>query len=378
MADEYEIVRYRPELKAKLLQLQTHLWGPDAELNRAYFAWKYEQNPYVSEPLIYLALQRGEAVGMRGLCGACWEVGTPPARQVMPYADDLVIAPGHRNRGLHTRIMQAAFADLAERGYAWVVSMGGGRITVLGSLAMGWQSIGSMEPVGWRAPHARWWRSMRAFAGRRRLLWRFRESGLLEARCESQPFLHLDRAVGRRPGRGSHPVRIEREARPAAMAELVARLPHDGRVRHVRDAEFFAWRLRKPGHEHRFLYWDDGRLEGYLVLQQYRTVRAAPRVVHILDWEAGDERVRAELLRAAQRRGRFPALVCWSAAVPPAGAQLLQHAGFEPTDLKNRERGLPTALVRSVTDDLPLDQWMVGGRRLQEPGSWDLRMLYQD
>ncbi len=70
---EYELLKYRPELKEQILKLQTHLWSlwsPDLALNRAYFEWKYDQNPYIDQPLIYVALCNGEVVGMRGLMGA--------------------------------------------------------------------------------------------------------------------------------------------------------------------------------------------------------------------------------------------------------------------------------------------------------------------
>jgi hypothetical protein len=33
----YEIVRYHPDLKAEIIKLQTHLWGPDLILNASYF-----------------------------------------------------------------------------------------------------------------------------------------------------------------------------------------------------------------------------------------------------------------------------------------------------------------------------------------------------
>jgi len=70
---EYEILKYRPEFKEHLLELQTHLWSPDLALNRAYFEWKYDHNPYINPPLIYIALYNGQVVGMRGLMGAAWQ-----------------------------------------------------------------------------------------------------------------------------------------------------------------------------------------------------------------------------------------------------------------------------------------------------------------
>jgi hypothetical protein len=46
------------------------------------------------------------------------------------------------------------------------------------------------------------------------------------------------------------------------MADLVRRLGHDGRLRHVRDERYLAWRYRNPLYEYRFLVRESDRLEG--------------------------------------------------------------------------------------------------------------------
>src|SRR3712207_6320470 len=118
-----EIVRYRPEHKAAVVELQTHHWGSDRALNAAYLEWKYERNPYLPGGLIHLALSDGRVVGMRGLYGARWEAGSPWEACLAPCAADLVIAPRHRNRGLAARIMQAAAADLAAGGLPYALNL---------------------------------------------------------------------------------------------------------------------------------------------------------------------------------------------------------------------------------------------------------------
>jgi hypothetical protein len=104
------------------------------------------------------------------------------------------------------------------------------------------------------------------------------------------------------------------------MADLIRRLGHDGRVRHVRDERYLAWRFRNPLHEYRFLFSEaDGRLDGYLVLQAYRRDRS--RGVNIVDWEGETRQVRAELLRAAVDRGGFDILTIWTAVPALAGSR---------------------------------------------------------
>jgi GNAT superfamily N-acetyltransferase len=369
MAAPYEIVRYRPELKEQVVELHAHLLQSDQPLSAPYLEWKYERNPYLERPLIYLGLSEGRVVGMRGMCGALWQVGSPPESFLGLCAEDFVIAPEHRNKGLANRIMRAAFEDLATGGQEYVFSLSGGPVTVLASLAMGWKSVGSMKPVGRRSLSRR----VISWMSRQRFLWRY--AGKRLSARERQPFSGLDAAGGRRRGNVSPRVTLERAPRCEAMAELAGRLGDDGRLRHVRDVRYFSWRFQNPTRVYRFLYWEDVRLEGYLVLQKDLT-RANPTRVHIVDWEASEGRVRAELLEAAIAWGGFAELVTWAAAVPRDTHVTLAAAGFEPVDQAKRARGLPCVLVRPVREQRLGEDWTIAGRRLLDPANWDLRMLY--
>ena len=90
-------------------------------------------------------------VGMRGFYGSRWEGGVPARQLPVLVADDLLVGEHHRDRGLVTQLMQAAFEDLRGSGARFVLNLSGGPLTVLNSLAMGWRSIGSARPMNRRA-----------------------------------------------------------------------------------------------------------------------------------------------------------------------------------------------------------------------------------
>ena len=60
------------------------------------------------------------------------------------------------------------------------------------------------------------------------------------------PFKLLDAgaAAGELNGTG---IEATAAPRPEAMAALVERVVHDGRIRHVKDGEYLSWRFRRPG-----------------------------------------------------------------------------------------------------------------------------------
>ncbi len=375
MTAGYEIVRYAPEFREGVLRLQTHLWSPDVSVNDAYFAWKHEENPLQPAPLAWLALHEGKVVGMRSAFATRWEAGRPPERFEALYADDFAIAPDHRNRGLVSRLMETALADLARDGRDLLINLSAGPVTRLSSLVGGWKSVLLAEPVGRRSARAASLVRLYYTLGRLPLLAGGPARVAARAAGMSEPFSRFDRAIARSMGRLTSTVRVERGPRAEPMAELVARLPYDGRIRQVRDARYLAWRYRNPMRDYRFLYREGGGLDGYLVLLLAHSPRPVGRLC-IADWEARDEATRMELLDAALACGGFAQLVVWSATVEEPTRRLLEKRGFRPVDGGKTARGYPGLIVRSVPPGRPLAGWAIGGRRLLDRDSWDLRMIY--
>jgi len=381
MSGACEIVRFRPEHREAVAELQTLLWSPDPVLNLRYLDWKYVQNPWAEEPRIYLAIRSGTVVGMRGFHESRWEVGSPARVVAVPLADDLAIRAEERNSGLVTEIMRTALSDLANSGSDFVFSLSASLLTLLGSLSLGFRSAGKYDPVVRREPSAlrryrfreqlarnprvrRWARSQLLFSSQ--LLFK---APLVFSAAERQPFRRLDFA--RLAGGG---LTIAREPRPAAMAELISALGHDGRLRHVRSPEYLAWRFANPLREYRFLFSGRDRLDGYLVLgSRIGGMFPTPRV-SIVDLEARDARIRRALLLAALE-GHFADLFAWSATLAPSDRLLLGELGFEPADPKLAARGGPCALVRSLAARRP-EGWVLESLPLLDPATWDLRMLY--
>ena len=336
------MVPYRPEHSSLVAALQRHLWGPDIELNAAYLDWKHHQNPYIREPLIYLAFVDDQLVGMRGVFGTRWEVGEPRESFTLPYADDLVIDPTFRRRGVHQQIMRFALDDLDQRGYRYVINLSASPVTRRTSVLMRWRNAGAMMHVQ-RRPTRR--TLMDLLASRSKLLtaWRHarqRQSGAIFA--QATPL-------------------------PGEMESLVNRLPRDGRLRHVRDRTYFEWRFRNPMRRYRFLYAGGDRLEGYLVLQ--RPLDGDDRV-SIVDWEAASDSVTEELLTAAIDDGGFSVLSAWRLGASPVVGRLLDRQGFSPAARSK------SVLVRSVRSADLEDCWTLGGRPLDDANQWDLRMIY--
>jgi GNAT superfamily N-acetyltransferase len=366
------VVPYSTEHKVLVAELQRHLWSPDDRLNASYLEWKYHQNPYISDPLIYLVFVGDKLVGMRGAFGTRWEVGNPAEFFTLPYPDDLVIDPAYRGLGLHRVIMNLALRDLAERGYRYVVNLSASPVTAKASMNMRWRDAGRVKSLYRRTLRKTAADLLADRARRSPLVWRWADKfSALSGRSGGHLFDRLDARLSvPDQWRDSGSLFAQRTPLIREMGQLVASLPTDGRIRHVRDETYFAWRFSNPLHNYRFLYVGRERLHGYIVLQQSPGVTGDR--ASIVDWEGESEQVRAELLSAAVEHGKFPELCIWQLGASPAAAQLVDHYGFKSV----RARQEKSILVRSVRDDELNALWTLGGRRLDDAHQWDLRMIY--
>lgn len=372
-----EIVPFDPSLKDELVEFRRRTYETGFPESRDYLEWKYEQNPYIPGPIYYIARAGGRIVGMRGVYGTCWEHDRAANATVLPSADDWAVDPEYRNRGVASEIMRAATEDLAKRGYPYALITSGGRITIIASLAAGWRSATALEPVVRRSRSERIRHVVRSQLRGRRGMWRFVRSNSANVRSSEDPFRRVDNmeAVrGRLPG---SMIVSDSKPRIEAMAELIARLPYDGRIRHVRGTRYLTWRYKNPIRTHRFLYHErDGKLDGYLVLARWEECQLPTLPFHIVDWEGTDDIVRADLLRCAVNTAQISELGMWTAGLSNESRAVLDEAGFVKTDLDQRERGMPCILVKQLGRETPMTTWMFGDGSILDSKRWDMRMIY--
>jgi GNAT superfamily N-acetyltransferase len=341
-------------------------------LSASYLEWKYHQNPYIREPLIYLAFVGDKLAGMRGAFGTRWEVGDPAEFFTLPYPDDLVIDPDYRGQGLHRSIMNFALRDLAGRGHRYVVNLSASYVTAEASMNMQWRNAGGVKPRHRRTLR----KTVAAFLGARArhlpLLWRWADNiSALSGHTGEHLFDGLDaRFPPPDQGRDTGPLFGRKMPLIREMAQLVARLPRDGRIRHVRDEAFFAWRFRNPLRDYRFVYSGRERLRGYIVLQRSRGFNGDR--ASIVDLEGESDQIRTELLSAAIEHGDFPELYLWQLGASPSSTQEIERRGFKALGAFHEN----SILVRSVRDEELNAAWMLGGHPLDDANQWDLRMIY--
>ena len=364
------IIKYDPSFKSQIAALQVRLWSPSPDLNARYFEWKYERNPYIEKPILYLAVRGDELIGMRGFYGSLWELGLDAKQHVIPVADDLVVHDHYRNQGIVSQLMNYALQDLSSSEFSHVFNLSGSPITVLGSLTMGWRATHALEFLGRRKLRNSLRHQVQNLMRRTPLLWRYAAAKWCNP--TRLPFAYLDQHKGKQAACGMN-IEIATEPAAAAMAALVEKIGHDGRLRHVRNKNFFDWKFKNPLHEYRYLYSGGEQLTGYLILRASNLAAPGLGGVSLVDLESVNTDVARKLFRAAIHFGNFDELTLWGATFGSSIRDEMHAKGFVRKDEKKASVGAPCILVRpnSVSD-----QWSLDDKDLLDLDQWDMRMLY--
>lgn len=381
-----EIVKYRPEYYEGILKLQRERWGADAEVNASFFEWKYKRNPYIQDVLIYLAVCGSEVVGMRGIYGSKWQMDGNEDGFVWPCASGLMIHPDYRNRGLFAKLNEAALMDLSGLGFDYVFNFSASEVNFLASLVTGWRSIGLIPaPRYRRSRHTIFYRGLRKIASRVSVVTAFQlrfrkrvETAEKKPTAEVNPFERLDRHYIENESAVTSPIWASRQVMPDRMADFIERLGFDGRIRHVKDREFFSWRYANPLCRYRFFYAGQDPLHGYLVLQ---SLKGNPGRVHIVDWQAHEPATQVMLLETAQQWGQFENLRIWTGSLSAKSKEILINFGFYvPKPRRFSDASLPTVLIKPTysSGSGPPCDWSWRGKPLLDLTNWNLSMIDSD
>ena len=112
-------------------------WRGD-ERDRAFFAWKHDDNPFGRSPA-WVATEGGEIIGFRTLLR--WEFFRGPERLRMARAVDTASDPDHQGKGVFRRLTLTAVEGLTAEGYDAVFNTPNTRSRP-GYLKMGWAELG--------------------------------------------------------------------------------------------------------------------------------------------------------------------------------------------------------------------------------------------
>ncbi|WP_158056596.1 GNAT family N-acetyltransferase [Halorussus halophilus] len=364
--DSYEIRPYERADRDGVLKLDRIVWS--RRRSPEWFAWKYEQNPYVSDLPIHVAEYEGEIVGARPLLAFRLRVGD--STQIALQPADTMVHPDHRGRGLFTRMTEQAIERYADREPTLFFNFPNR------------QAQPGYEKLGWRE------------AGTRTTYYRIQNpeplvSSLVDERLDRYADVASGVAgsVGSTLASGfnavhdwfaddrSHVSVRRRDDVPAELLASLYRRAIPEKIHAVRDEAFYRWRFASPVWDRKtYLAEEDGDIVAAVIVRT-RTNTDGVRWTQVAEvvplgggrrWLDALARLFGQLL-SDHRRSH---IVTVPGSVLPH--EFLTARGFRPNDrlplsrLKSYHR---TIAVRPI-DDLDPESWRIDGVSLTDPSNW--------
>ncbi len=310
----YKLQICTPDLRDKVSQyFVRHLGFTHPRIDH-YLDWAHDQNPYFKESLIYLALHENEVVGLRSAIGTCWETEDGLQQVMLPDIKNSSLAKEHRDGGLYKELSEFTIHDLTQRNYPCALNLSPNPPNyVVSVMTMGWKPLGSSETMSRIIPH-------HPVAAGRAMRFAVRAGRKLKSVTKQNLFADLDRNIRH----SKLPLTVSDQSRPHEMEALIQEIGSNGKIRHIRNAEYFTWRFQNPFSRFRFLFWGDNEQEGYLVLHNMLGLKN----VAIVQWEGKNPEIRSGLLDAAITMGKFNDLEIWGASLSQSYRNMLQQFDF--------------------------------------------------
>ena len=335
---DYSVTPYSIEHRPAVLKLHRQVLSRALGRRASYIAWKYEENPYLSGPLMALVFYESQLVAMRGLYGSRWNIPSS-GRVTIPAADDLVVDKEHRNRGLFLLLDRELASMANESGFSSILSLSAGVTTQRLQSITGWKRLHRLDLARREstAPLSR--RSSTTLGKAQEAVYR---TGMAVAPLwlwETE----MDRVLEGITSASEH-VRIDREPNVSAMVALSGQSANT--CRSERGELFHAWRWRDPIRRYRFVYWEDPEIRGFLVLGHL----PGTRDIKIVDSGAETPEILLSLLLAAVSAPR-PSYEMNSTALPSVVREKLPYLGFH-VESKDGP-GQPAVFERATSDEMP-------------------------
>ncbi|SDQ52634.1 GNAT family N-acetyltransferase [Halopelagius longus] len=356
---EYTIRAFRAADVDDFLGLFSETFG--SERSRRWFAWKYEDNPYVDHVPIFVAEADGTLVGARPFFALDMSVGGERRLALQPA--DTMVHPDHRRRGLFTRMTETAIDEYGDAEPSFFFNFPNENSSS-GYLNLGWRKV-TEQPTYYRIQNPS-------------ELARHRDSDALASvgGAVLDPLVsgynRLSNAHA--PSEGGVTVTRHESVPAATMAAIASGTPERG-VHVRRDERFYDWRFGNPNWEYvAYVAREAGEPVAGIVVGT--SVGSGPTTTKVTDVvpvprESASDGLEALLHRAVGDHADSDLLAA-PAALPASSAR---RAGFRADDRP------PISYVSSRTTHVvrPFDgEWVQNGVDIADEENWRFTFSEQD
>jgi hypothetical protein len=354
MPAEYDIRHYRPDDLPQVVRLQRHLWGEDLDANRAYFKWKYVQNPYTERPLGVVAEHRGKVVGFRGFTATLWHIPGSDRKLRVLGSGDSVVHPDHRLKGLFV-IMGDFAASEYESTHDVFLNTTASKNSAPGYFKTGFAPLLTKTYL---------MRYNTIHLSIHYIMDRFKKA-ITENKLEHTEY---DRFV-------VSPYPLTEAMNSAVSIEKCDPV----KLTLLKNPNFFEWKYNNKRDDYHYYYYKESdAIRGYMVIRAFGRLRRGV----IYDYAVAEERILEHLLRFIVKSKRYYVLMILEGSLGDGLKRLFRRMKFTSNSLfgkiEKQVKGEWPIFIRPIKARPREEDWFVRGLDIRRIEHWDIKEVCSD
>jgi hypothetical protein len=349
MADNNLVfVKYEATYKEGLLELLKHMWQYLNYLERKEkFEWRYEQNPYTTNPHIYLAIDGDQIAGFRAFVVQKFKLEERVITIFSPA--DAIVHPDYRRRGIFSRLNEIFIQDVSStnESTSFILNLTSNQYSTPGCIKQGWKMTDGSKSFYYRISPL---------------------SFIMQKKKKQEKIEPLNNSYSL-----SHGINVEFTSTIRIQETVAFNNNYSNKkvFTNLRDEAFYNWRYYFKVKEYQYVYcYKDDALVGYLIINRMKWNHYS-----LIEYGAVDKTFFRLMIKLAMRKLKTPFIRAW--AFERNDKLLLKSSLFiheHPKILKfiGKER-LPV-LVRPCTEKAAEVDFLIDGLDLRSIDNWQIQL----
>lgn len=354
---QFSYCRYNKSHKEEVIELLPNLWRKTVAESKELFEWKYEQNPFTSEPFCFVALNENKVVGFRGYLIQEFLFDEKKGR--IAALADTITHPEYRRMGMFEELTNFSLQEM-DKDEDIVCSY---------NLSASWHPTGGYIKLGWQPialRHSLYYLN----------LFNIIKSFFQKKDHSIAKFLIEDFKFNLK--NSNLKVEISKSVHAESLNKLASKAGNlNGHFRNSKSIEYYSWRFKNPSSKFIFAYmWDNEELVSFIAFNI-----VSQKTLVIVDFMFTIERYMQFLINATKKSLNPSIISVWTIAQPESSLQVFKKSGFISLKhiLKRFKRfNHPPALVRPNKFQLDNESWTLNGLDLRDEKNWVLFKIDSD
>jgi hypothetical protein len=355
--NDISYVKYEPSFKNQLIKYLGLHWTSlsNEGLKRKLFEWKYEDNPYTTEPLCYLAVHQKNIVGHLGYIVQKYKI--KDKEYLMGSGADGFIHPEYRRLGIFSKLEAFSFSDLSVKpDIDFLLALTANQTIIPSHIKLGYVPIGEK-------------REMCLFSA----LNYVKKTSNIDMKIEYPMCIKNKNFL----------IEISKNKKIKLMSDLSNKFRNENKFNNFRCEKFYNWRFSHPLDEYIFVYCEklNGDINSFLILKKNNY-----RSYSLMEYFYTDHIFLKILLKEVVKKLKIPFVWTYFTSTRPQDEiSFLQTLGFRTKEdlalgvLKKlglfSDSELPAALVRPVGKKYKKEEFILNGIDTRDIKNWEIFQL---